>query len=324
MSHPGHYEHDEWRAIGAPVLAELPHDPAAARDPLAVPRIHYERRLLVPVLLFLATCASTYYAWITVFEHRPPSYSEGAMTYMVLVMGILLAHELGHFLQAVRYHVPASLPFFIPMPLTPIGTMGAVIMMPSLRDRVAQAIDFNRRKLFDIALTGPLMGLVVAVPVTCYGVLTADAMPANGPFTLHFGDPLAFRLLTKLLRPDIEPGMELLMNPALMAGWVGMFVTGLNMLPVSQLDGGHVAYALLGRKAHLLARAVMLAALGFIILADQFGWLVMVVLILVMGVDHPPTVNDRAPLGPLRTGLGWLSLLIPIFCLTPVPIEMGG
>lgn len=327
MSQPGPEQHDEWQAIGAPVLAELPHDPAAALNPGGPVRLQFRRPLLKPTVLFLATSASTYYAWWNFAGPHRSWFNAGALAYMVLVMGILLAHELGHFLQALRYHVPASLPFFIPMPFTPIGTMGAVIMMPSLRDRIARLIDFNRVKIFDIAITGPLVGLVVAVPVTCVGVLLAEAAPiaVRNPNVLsfHFGEPLAFQILTSWLRPDVGPGMELMMNPALMAGWVGLFVTGLNMLPVSQLDGGHVAYALLGRRAHLLAWGVVLAALSFIIVAQQWSWLVMLVLVMLIGVNHPPTVDDRAPLGPLRVALGWASLLIPIFCLTPVPIVVS-
>lgn len=322
--HPnGHPEPDDWQTIGAPVLAELPHDPLAAQNPVGPVRFHYRRPLFKPTLLFLATCASTYWVGQELAPGRIGPFSVGGLSYMILVMGILLAHELGHFVQAVRYHVPASLPFFIPMPFTPIGTMGAVILMPSLRDKIARLIDFNRLKIFDIALTGPLVGLAVAIPVSCIGVLLADAVPVRPRGGFAFGAPWAFQIIVAWLRPDVVPGTTLRMNPALMAGWVGLFVTGLNMLPVSQLDGGHVAYALLGRRAHLLARAVILAALAFIIVAGQWGWLVMVLLVLMIGVDHPPTVDDRAPLGPWRIALGWTSLLIPIFCLTPIPIAVG-
>src|SRR5262249_45528911 len=147
-----------------------------------------------------------------------------------------------HFIQAVRYGVPASLPFFIPMPFTPLGTMGAVIGM--------QGSDADRKELFDIGLTGPLAGLFVALPLTWYGIQVAHPFPLNVPAGLHFQDPLLLKGMMWYLRPDLQAGQELTMNPFLMAGWVGMLITGLNMLPISQLDGGHVAYAILGRRAY--------------------------------------------------------------------------
>lgn len=320
---------DDWQAIGAPVLAAIPHDPQLGSGPIS-PRLNfgYRRRLVAPLILFLVTCASTYYAGHKFLDAtgRIGPLDRSGLTYMGLVMAILLAHELGHFVPAVLYRVPASLPYFIPMPITPLGTMGAVIFMPSLRDRIARLIGFDRCKIFDISLAGPLLGLVVAVPVLCLGILGADLVPmreAGGPVGLRFGEPLLLQWLAAWLRPDLRPDLAMEMNPACMAGWVGMFVTGLNMLPVSQLDGGHVAYALLGRRAHLLARGIILAALAYIILNDQYGWLVMLTLVMAIGTDHPPTVDDRAPLGTFRIFLGWASLLIPVLCLTPVPIAAG-
>jgi membrane-associated protease RseP (regulator of RpoE activity) len=139
----------------------------------------------------------------------------------------------------------------------------------------------------------------------------------------QLGHPLIFLLLTDYLRPELPPGMTLnVFHPLLMAGWVGMLVTGLNMLPVSQLDGGHVTYALFGRKAHWLARGFMLVALCYMVImyfvyGINPGWILMVVLVLVMGTDHPPTRDDTARLGWLRTAIGYASLLIPIFCFVP-------
>ena len=164
-------------------------------------------------------------------------------------MGILLAHEMGHFLQALRYHVPASLPFFIPMPISQLGTMGAVIGM--------QGSNANRKELFDIGLSGPWAGLVVAIPVSIAGILQASYVVPPPGIPADFADPLIFRLLMAWFRPDLPEGAELIMNPLLMAGWVGMLITGLNMLPVSQLDGGHVTYAP-SANAHYIARGFLL------------------------------------------------------------------
>ncbi|MBI2826252.1 MAG: site-2 protease family protein [Planctomycetia bacterium] len=305
-----------------PILGELPVDlppwkePRDHRPPLA------RQRLLLPLALFVATCASTVWAWAGNHLHLNVTpdgvrvvkeWSEG-FEYMAAVMGILLAHEMGHFIQALRYGVPASLPFFIPMPFTPIGTMGAVIGM--------QGSEADRKELFDIGLSGPLAGLVVALPLIWFGVTTADPFPLQVRGDLHFQDPLLFKVLMWLLRPDLLPGQELALNPLLMAGWVGLLITGLNMLPVSQLDGGHVAYALFGRGSFWLARGVILAAIAFMVMANVYGWVVMLFLVMMIGIEHPPTANDRAPLGWGRKILGLASLAIPILCLAPDPITV--
>ena len=279
----------------------------------------------MPLVLFLLTCASTYSAgafWSDpfAFVRQPGSVVLAlidnvryGLAYMAAVMMILLAHEMGHFLQAVRYRVPAGLPIFLPLPLTPLGTMGAVIRLRGLQA--------NRKELFDIGLTGPLAGLLLALPLAWIGIRTAEVFP-NDPQGLSFGSPLIFKLLVAWLRPEVASGSQLInhANPVLMASWVGMLVTGLNMLPIGQLDGGHVAYALFGKRAFWLARFMVLAAFVFIIYERQFNWSLMLALIVFFGIRHPPTADDRAELGRWRTVLGWLSLLIPIFCLTPFPI----
>jgi membrane-associated protease RseP (regulator of RpoE activity) len=227
---------------------------------------------------------------------------------MAAVMGILLAHEMGHFLQTVRYGVPSTLPYFIPFPVAITGTMGAVIGMDGSRG--------DRKQLFDIGLSGPWAGILVALPIIWFGIKNATHdFPSGG---IQFGDPLIFKLLTAYLRPEIRDGEVLFMNPLLMAGWVGMLVTGLNMLPVSQLDGGHTTYALFGRKAGLIARAFVVAAVAFIVIYEQYTWTVMLALVLFLGIDHPPTRDDTVPLGPWRRAIGLVSLAIPVFCFTPM------
>ena len=288
------------------------------------------------MLLFLLTCLSTFWAGSNANIFLQPAQFQGVATmavtvlghwhdgflYMLGVMGILLAHEMGHFVQAVRYGVPASLPFFIPMPITPMGTMGAVIGM--------QGSGADRKELFDIGLTGPLAGLLVAIPLTVIGIQQAQPVPIQilqmqaGGDHYHFQAPLLMRALMWYLRPDLGANQALAMTPLLMAGWFGLLLTGLNMLPISQLDGGHVAYAVLGRKSFWLARGIMLAALVFIFVARAYGWMVMLLLVSFIGVEHPPTANDRAPMGLGRRLLGLVSLLIPLLCMTPNPITVGG
>lgn len=285
------------------------------------------RRIGLPLALLLATCASTFFAgathwepflvvgngrsaWDAALRHWQPG-----LLYMAAVMGILLTHEMGHFLLAVRHRIPASLPYFIPVPFLPFGTMGAVIGMSDSHA--------NRRQLFDLGLAGPLAGLMVAIPVAWIGIQQLPpAHPSPGSFGLH--PPLIFKVMMAHLHPDYPAGMLLdirTMNPWLMAGWVGMLITGLNMLPISQLDGGHVAYALLGPRACVLGRAVLVAAILYILGAEKYGWVLMVVLVTLMGTDHPPTADDAAPLGWPRLVLGWASLAIPVLCFAPQGIS---
>ncbi|MCI0360025.1 MAG: site-2 protease family protein [Planctomycetaceae bacterium] len=307
------------------------------------PRLRRRRRIGLPIVLFLLTCFSTFLAGATrympaeklssalpfndrwdvdfnlptlmplrqsVYRH----FSEGLL-YMACVLAILFAHEMGHFVMTLVYRVRASLPFFIPLPISPIGTMGAVIAMDS-----RQA---NRRQIFDIGLAGPLAGLVVAIPIMWIGVQKFDFAP-GGPASLQA--PLAMRLAIERVHPgkyDPARGFPIdQANPWFMAGWVGLLVTGLNMLPVSQLDGGHVIYALFGKRAHWVARGFMAVALAYMTITVLWyrsfpPWILMALLVLIIGTDHPPTSDDAVPLGWFRTVLGLASLAIPIFCFVP-------
>jgi membrane-associated protease RseP (regulator of RpoE activity) len=295
--------------------------------PLAVPPAVEPppRRKLLPLGLFVLTCLSTFFtggAWSVLIDPHEYVYlyyfnADDGLRYMLSVMGILLAHEMGHFVQAVRHGVPASLPYFIPMPLTPIGTMGAVIGM--------QGSKADRRQLFDIGITGPLAGLIVALPLAWYGVATAVPLPPPTTpaveATWVASDPWVFQMLMRHLHPDLPVDTVFAWNPYYMAAWVGMLITGLNMLPLSQLDGGHVSYALFGRWSHLLARGVVLAAITYMIRQEQYTWIMMLAVVFFIGIDHPPTSNDEVKLGWGRRLLGFASLAIPVLCLAPTPIR---
>lgn len=281
------------------------------------------RALLIPSLLLAATALSTFSCgaarWMPLLymdsaqrllDVMAQHWREGLL-YTAAVLGILLTHEMGHFLVAVRYRVPASLPLFIPVPVSPFGTMGAIIAMQGGRA--------DRRQTFDLGIAGPLAGLVIAIPVTCWGVLqweAASAPASTDAVGLHA--PLAFDLVVALLRPELSGhGVLFLseMNPLLMAGWVGMLVTGLNMLPVSQLDGGHVCHGLIGERSRWVGRSLLVASIAFVVLSEQYGWVLMVVVVTLLGTDHPPTADDSVRLGWPRALLGWLSLSIPVLCL---------
>jgi Zn-dependent protease len=280
------------------------------------------RRVLIPLILFLATCASTFWVgaanWMPIvsmstfgemYRTVAGNWVQG-LTYMCAVLAILLTHEMGHFLFALRYHIPASYPLFIPVPINPIGTMGAVIGMDGLKA--------NRRQLFDLGLAGPLAGLCVAAPIVVLGIqrLDVNGAPAGD---LAFHNPLIVKLLIAYLRHDLAPGTPIgigQLNPYFMAGWVGLLITGLNMLPISQLDGGHVTYALFGQRAHVLARSFLVASIVFIIIFINraYIWTPMLVLVILMGTDHPTTSDDKVRLGPMRWAIGMASLAIPVLC----------
>jgi len=289
-------------------------------------------RWRLPLMLFLATCVSTFFAGATRsipavwngngfklasfddLELRWAILSQwrDGVTYMVCVLAILLAHEFGHFIATRWYRIRATWPLFLPMPFSPFGTLGAVIMMDH-----RQA---DRRQIFDIGLAGPLAGLVVAIPLMAWGIhdLKLDAAPAGLTIDL----PLLSRWFLALLQPNFRMETGLTINqasPMFLAAWVGFVVTGLNMLPVSQLDGGHVTYALFGRRSEYIGWTFMTVAI--LIIAQWFSlyfmWSVMTVLVLLMGVAHPPTANDDVPLGPGRTLLGLISLLIPVLTFAP-------
>jgi membrane-associated protease RseP (regulator of RpoE activity) len=278
------------------------------------------RRVWLPAFLFVATCLTTFLAgslnWDPTFyfdEQTGRTISLNWMQgliYMASVIGILLMHEMGHFVQTVRYGVPASWPFFIPVPLLMTGTMGAVIGMEGSRA--------DRKQLFDIGLSGPWAGLIVSLPIIWFGIKHAKQADPNA--FIQLGDPLLFKLLSSYLLDDLPSGavLDKTNNPLLMAGWVGMLITGLNMLPISQLDGGHVIYGLFGRRSYLVARAFLIAAILFVVLGQHYNWTIMLVLVIMLGVDHPATRDDDVPLGFWRRAIGFVSLGIPVLCFTPV------
>lgn len=335
-------------------VAELGGSPPLYRRPR-------RRRVVLPVVLFVASCLSTFWvgatflveepiargahaaadtAWNEAIRSNPAIAADNAakariesqasvthllahnypsgLTYMAAVIGILLCHEMGHFLQTLRHRIPASLPFFIPMPLGPIGTMGAVIGMDGSRA--------NRRELFDIGVSGPIAGLIVAIPITWIGVqqaAIADPLPPNATGVTIMHDPWIVQELISYLRPDVPAGRELQLNPLLLAGWVGMLITGLNMMPISQLDGGHVIYALFGRRrAHLIAKAFLVVAILYVVFANASMWTMMLILVILIGPTHPPTADDSAELSLPQKIVGYASLAIPFLCFPPQGITI--
>lgn len=310
------------------------HEEEGAETPAANLKRLFWRRIRIPAALFILTCGSTFIAGATRWmpdrvlqslgtdEFIAPMSSlilrrsvytnfHEAMIYMGCVLAILLAHEMGHFIATLIHRVRATLPFFIPFPLSPTGTMGAVIGM--------EAHKADRCQMFDIGLAGPLAGLVVAVPILWMGILNLDlAQPLDG--TRRFDLPIAVRYLIEVAHPGKLQGHEISVaqvNGWFMAAWVGLLVTGLNMMPVSQLDGGHVTYALFGKYAHWIARGFMVFVFAYFAYTLDFSLSLMAVLVLLLGTDHPPTRDDSRPLGWVRTLIGFCSLIIPWITFAP-------
>jgi membrane-associated protease RseP (regulator of RpoE activity) len=226
------------------------------------------------------------------------------------LIGILLAHELGHFFACRYYGISASYPYFLPAP-TLIGTLGAFI-------RIRSAI-YNRKALFDVGLAGPVVGFLFAVPALAIAVFYSKVVPLSEAHSVVvFGQPLVMRLLVAVLRPGVAPG-DLLLHPVGRAAWVGLFATSLNLLPAGQLDGGHILYSVASKyhKKITLVVALLLVPLGIYFWK---GWIMWAVLLLAIGFRHPPLMNRWEQLD--RPRFLWAAIAVVIFalCFMPMPV----
>ncbi|MBW2057420.1 MAG: site-2 protease family protein [Deltaproteobacteria bacterium] len=260
------------------------------------------RRLLLHVLLFALTVGSTVLV--------------GGVWYCISIMTILLAHELGHFLMSRHYRVQSSLPFFIPFPNL-FGTLGAVIVM---RGRIV-----SRKALFDIGAAGPLVGFCLTVPAIAVGLKfshISQTVHVEG-LSFRLGDSLLFLFLEKAIVGEIPMGADLVLHPLAYAGWVGLFVTALNLMPIGQLDGGHIAYAVFGRKSRIV---FTLAAAGFGVLGLFFfpPWLFPLALIMLFGFRHPPPQDDETELDRGRKILAGVTVAVFAVSFIPVPLPEFG
>ena len=244
---------------------------------------------------------------------RQPSFLLQGLPFSFTLLTILMAHEMGHFLTARHYGVDVSLPYFLPAP-TLIGTMGAFI-------RIRSAI-FSKRALFDIGIAGPLAGFVVLLAPLAVGLSLSKVSPgAVHHSDLIFGSPLLLQLFEKIAFPGVRVE-DIYLHPVARAAWVGMLATALNLLPIGQLDGGHILYAFAGEKTRWLSRFFvgLLIPMGFFF---AYSWLLWAVLLFFFGMRHP-VIYDPYPIGRARTWLGIAALIILILTFTLSPVRTNG
>lgn len=282
-------------------------------EPPSTARTSFGRFLLHLLLLGLTAATTTIMGALFLNDGRSPLLA--GLLYSFALLMILGSHEMGHYI-ACRWHgVEATLPFFIPSPLPLFGTFGAVIKIKSPIP--------SRRALFDIGIAGPLAGFVFALPVAVVAHYFAVASSGSGGEGIVFHDPLLFKLFIKWfhLPPSIFG------NPLWYAAWLGLLMTALNLLPIGQLDGGHVIYAVFGERGHRFIGRVVYA--GVVALAiysyltgGWLGWFVWVVLLaLMMRFGHPPVLDETEPLGAARKLVALLGLLVFVLCFMPFPIS---
>ncbi len=264
------------------------------------------------VLTFLTTLlAGAMQQGINPLE-EPGRIHEG-LPFSLALMTILLSHELGHFFTSRAHHVSATLPYFIPAPSF-IGTFGAFIKMKSpIR---------TRRALIDIGASGPMVGLVLSVIASAAGLAYSEFIVVSGEGArLGLGNSLLFSFMADLVLGTPPEGYDILLHPIAFAGWIGLFVTSLNLIPIGQLDGGHVAFALLGGRHRTLSMLLVIVLAGAGIIFWE-GWLIWALLMVILGVEHPPIVYWESPLDPRRKLVGWATVAIFVLTFTPRPFTV--
>lgn len=293
-----------------------------------------DREWIVPGILFVATVISTTFAGlfyesgdvdilsaIQIVIFKPYLLLRGVPFSLTLIT-VLLAHEMGHFLVCRHYGIRCTPPFFIPIPISIAGTLGAFIRIKSPFP--------NRKALFDVGIAGPLAGFLFVMPALIIGISFSQLIPKGGlQGGVYFGEPLIFRWIGQWVLGYSPSSQDMIANPIAMAAWIGLLATSLNLLPIWQLDGGHIAYAVLGSK---LQRKLSIAAAIALMLVSFAGWpfpsyLLFGLLLLVLGMRsrfyHPPTMSENEEIGRARSVLSVAALVILILCFTPVPISIS-
>ncbi|MFZ5895960.1 MAG: site-2 protease family protein [Myxococcota bacterium] len=321
---------------------------ASSRDSGVTNEQHDEPSVLWPLALFLATVLCVFHAGALLAAEGPiasswkgffdPAFLASGAPFAIPLLAILITHEFGHYIAARLHGLPASLPYFIPLPVFGLfGTLGALIGM---RDEIR-----SRNALLDVGAAGPLAGLVVAIPTLVWGLLHSTIEPALETGYLQEGESILYFVLKRVLLAPIPPGHDVFLHPTGTAGWAGLLITMLNLLPWGQLDGGHIAYALFGERQHRLARwfrrgLLLLFAynlvrfVGPVLLGhskqtlgeaffNSISWLVWFGALHVVerasgSAEHPP--YEPGPLSPARRVVGWLCIALFVLLFMPTPM----
>ncbi len=295
----------------------------------------------IHVVLFVITLATTFLAGF----FQGGSISSG-LSFSAALLFILGTHEMGHYIYGKKYGVEITPPYFIPAPplISPIGTFGAFIKIKSPIS--------TKRALFDIGIAGPLAGILAAIPVIVIGIKLSTIIQNTDSSIEHgltLGSPLIFSFIADSIVGKIPEGYDLLLHPVAFAGWIGLFVTALNLIPAGQLDGGHITYAIFSNKWHrrasiLIIIVLLIFGIGTQPIAQYFqsyfdgttfsnykdlvifegwgGWVWWALLLTFLGTKHPPTLYDEVRLDGRRKFLSLVALLVFIGCFTPMPIRI--
>ena len=269
------------------------------------------------IALFIITFISTLVAG-SLFQKginiiaEPWRIFEG-LPFSVSLMTILLGHELSHYFASKRHHTRATLPYFIPAPSL-IGTFGAFIKM---RSPIV-----TRKALIDIGASGPITGFILSIIASVVGLkLSTVVSVTETRGALGLGDSLLFSLLSRLILGITPDGHDILLHPVAFAGWIGLFVTSLNLIPIGQLDGGHIAYAFLGSRHILISRVLVVFLLVFGLFFWE-GWLIWAVLMVILGIRHPPVIYWESPLDRKRRLTGIIAFIIFVLTFIPAPFKL--
>ncbi len=275
-------------------------------------------RLWVNILLLVLTIFTTLMVGALHAGKNPFAGPLNLLSGIPFSLGIILilgSHELAHYLTARAYGVDATPPYFLPVPHPMTGTMGAFI-------RIRSPVP-SRSALVRVGVAGPLTGFLVAIPISVVGLALSrvQPVPENAPL-LRLGSPLIFELISRLFHRLPGPGFDVVLHPLAFAGWLGMFVTALNLLPVGQLDGGHIAYAILGRRYRLFSFMII----GALLLLGVFwlGWPFWAFLATILGLKHPPPLDNITPLNRTDIILALVALTVFALTFTPAPFPGAG
>lgn len=273
---------------------------------------------VINLVLFILTVLTTLFAGSYLNQGDPLSRIEDlslGIPFSFTLLAIIGCHEFGHYFMCRKHNVAATLPYFLPAP-PPflIGTFGAVIKI--------RAPIKNNRALFDIGAAGPIAGIIVAIPAIIIGLERSEILEAQPMIGGSLGEPILFKIISRMVLGEIPEGFDVYLHPVAFAGWIGLIVTALNLLPIGQLDGGHIAYALIGKHQAILGYVVFYTL--FLLALFWLGWLMFIIISIFIKIRHPAGGTIIEPLDFRRKALGVVCLVLLIVSFIPVPFKGMG